>query len=139
MRFLDTNIFLRYLAPSDRKKAQACFTLFQRIRSGDEVVTTSEVIIAEVAYVLRSRAHYGLKPPEINARLQPLLTLRGLKLPNKETCLKALDFWEANPRIDFEDALTVAHMARLGITELFSYDTDFDRLADVTRVEPGIP
>lgn len=136
MRFLDTNIFLRLLVPTDKRKTEACDALFQRIRSGDEAVTTSEIVIAEVAYVLRSRAHYGLKPAEINARLQPLLTLRGLKLPNKETCLNALDFWEANPTIDFEDALTVAHMARLGITELFSYDTDVDGIVGVKRVEP---
>jgi predicted nucleic acid-binding protein len=136
VRFLDTNIFLRYLAPTDARKASACFDLFQRIKSGQETVTTSEVIIAEVAYVLRSRAHYGLATREISDRLRPLLSLRGLKLAHKETCLKALEVWDANPAIDFEDALTVAHMERLGITELFSYDTDFDRIANVERVEP---
>ena len=42
-----------------------------------------------------------------------------------------------NP-IDFEDALTVAAMERQKISELYSYDKDFDRIKDseITRLEP---
>jgi len=136
VRFLDANVFLRYLVAGDERKAEACFALFQRVKAGHEVVTTSEVIIAEVCYVLRSRAHYGLTPVDIGARLRPLLTLRGLKLAHKGACVRALDIWASHPRIDFEDALTVAHMERLGLTELFSYDADFDRITNVKRMEP---
>jgi len=136
VKFLDANIFLRYLVSGDEKKARDCLALFQRVQAGDEVVTTSEVIVAEVAYVLRSRAHYGLTPAEIGARLKPLLALRGLKLDHKGACLRALEAWESHPAIDFEDALAVAHMERQGLTELYSYDTDFDRIGNVRRVEP---
>ncbi|MBI2913420.1 MAG: type II toxin-antitoxin system VapC family toxin [Chloroflexi bacterium] len=136
MRFLDANIFLRYLVPGDEAKARACFALFQKVKTGEEVVTTSEAVVAEVAYVLRSRAHYRLAPSEIGARLRPILALRGLKLPHKRTYLRALDLWNAHPALDFEDVLTVAHMERLGLVEVVSYDTDFDRLPDLRRVEP---
>lgn len=136
MRFVDANIFLRYLVDSDPKKAQACRELFKRVQAGDEAVTTSEVIIAEVAYVLRSLAHYGLTPQEIAERLRPLLALRGLKLDHKNACLRALDVWEAHPKLDFEDAIIVAHLERLGETEVYSYDRDFDGVEGVVRVEP---
>ena len=136
MKFLDANIFLRYLVAGNERKSRDCLALFQRVQAGDEVVTTSEVIVAEVAYVLRSRAHYGLTPAEIGVRLKPLLALRGLKLDHKGACVRALEVWDAHATIDFEDALAVAHMERQGLTEIYSYDTDFDRIVGVARVEP---
>ena len=48
---------------------------------------------------------------------------------------RALDLY-ATSRIDFEDALAVAHMERLGITEILSYDAHFDRIEGIERREP---
>ena len=125
MKFLDANIFLRYLVADDSVKADACFTLFQRLNTGQDVATTSEAVIAEVAYVLRSRAHYDLAPAEIEARLRPLLALRGLKLAHKRTYLSSLEIWNAYPKLDFEDALTVAHMDRLGLQDILHLNLEF--------------
>ncbi len=136
MKFLDTNILLRYFTRDDERKAVACFALLQRVQQGQEEVTTSEVILTEVAYVLSSRSHYNLRPADISARLRPIVALRGLKLPHKRSFLRALDLFASHPFLDFEDALTVAHMERLGITEILSYDTDFDRIPTVKRLEP---
>ena len=54
MKFLDTNVILRYLTGDDPEKAEACYQLFQRVNSGEETLITCEAIIAEVVYVLRS-------------------------------------------------------------------------------------
>jgi predicted nucleic acid-binding protein len=140
MRLLDANIFLRALvAPqtaADEVRARAAASLFERLGTGEEEATTIEAIITEVCYVLRARAHYGLTPDEVAARMQPLLLLRGLKLPHKRTYLRALDIWTAFPALDFEDALLVAHGKRLGIDTVTSYDTDFDTIPDVKRRVP---
>jgi predicted nucleic acid-binding protein len=136
MRFLDANIFLRYLTRDDEAKADACFRLFQRLMSGQERATTSEVIIAEVVYVLAARALYNLRPDEISARLRPLLAVRGLKIAHKRSCLQALDLYATYPFLDFEDALAVAEMERQGMNTILSYDRDFDRLEQVRREEP---
>jgi predicted nucleic acid-binding protein len=64
-----------------------------------------------------------------------LLTISGLKLPERELYLHALELYVAHP-IDFEDALTAAHMHGQGIAELYSYDQDFDRLPSIHRIEP---
>jgi predicted nucleic acid-binding protein len=136
MRFLDANIFLRYLTRDDEAKADACFRLFQRLKSGQERATTSEVIIAEVVYVLAARALYNLRPDEISARLRPLLAVRGLKIAHKRSCLRALDLYATYPFLDFEDALAVAEMERQGMNTILSYDRDFDRLEQVRREEP---
>ncbi len=137
MRFLDTNVILRYLTRDDEAKAEACYQLFQQVRRGEEELVTCEAIVTEVVYVLSSaRAPYRLSHEEIRARLVPILTLRGLRLPQKRVYLSALDLYASSPFLDFEDALAVAHMERLGVTEIVSYDRDFDRLPTLQRVEP---
>ena len=63
MKFVDTNIFIRYLTRDDESKAQACYKLFQQVREGDEELFTTETVIAEIAYVLSSpRSGYRLGP-----------------------------------------------------------------------------
>ena len=111
--------------------------MFQQVRRGEEELVTCEAIVTEVVYVLSSpRAPYRLSHQEIRARLVPILTLRGLRLPQKRVYLSALDLYASSPFLDFEDALAVAHMERLGVTEIVSYDRDFDRLPTLQRVEP---
>jgi predicted nucleic acid-binding protein len=136
VKFLDTNIFLRHLTVNEAAKAQACYELFQALDAGEQTATTSESVIAEVASVLRAKAHYRLAPAEIGAILRPILQLRGLVLQHKRTFLRAFDLWDSYPALDFEDVLTVAHMERLHVTELFSYDKDFDPIPGIERLEP---
>jgi predicted nucleic acid-binding protein len=137
MRFVDTNIFIRYLTQDHPARGPAALALFQRVRAGTEALTTCETIIAEVVYVLSSRgAGYGLSPADIRARFLPVLRLRGLKLPQKRTVLRALDLYAQHPTLDFEDLLAIAHMERLGIRDLVSYDLDFDRVPGISRHEP---
>lgn len=136
MRFIDANVLLRYLTRDDPEKAAASYALLMRLRAGTEVVVTSEAIIAEVTYVLASPRLYNLPHDGIAARLFPVLRLRGLRLPHKRTVLDALAIYADAPQLDFEDALAVAHMRRLGIREIVSYDRDFDRVAGIVRQEP---
>jgi predicted nucleic acid-binding protein len=135
MPFVDTNIFLRYLTRDDPDKAQACFELFKRAEANQITLTATETVIAEVVYVLSSKRTYNLPRDQIRARLYPILTLQGLRLPQRRTVLRALDLYVAYP-IDFEDALIVAHMERGAIRELYSYDRDFDQVPGVERQEP---
>lgn len=136
MRFVDSNVFLRFLTRDDEPKAQACRDLFQRLERGDEEAATNELIVAELTYVLSSRSHYNLTHDEIRARLTPLLSLRGLRLPRKRLCLRALDVYCAYPALDFEDAFSVASMEDDGFVEIYSYDRDFDAVLNVRRHEP---
>ena len=137
MRFLDTNVVLRYLTRDDETKAKACFELLRRVQRGEEELTTCEAIVAEVVYVLSSpRLPYRLGHAQIRARLLPILTLRGVRLPHKRVCLRALDLYASSAFLDFEDALAVAHMEQRGTAEIVSYDRDFDRVSGIRRIEP---
>ena len=137
MKFLDTNVVLRFLTRDDEAKAADCYRLFQRVQQGEQELLTCESVVSEAAYVLSSsRLSYRLTHEEIRERLLPILTLRGVRLPQKRVCLQALDIYAASPFFDFEDALAVAHMEQAGVTEIVSYDRDFDRVPGVQRVEP---
>ncbi len=136
MQFVDTNIFLRHLTGDDPDNAKACLELFQKAHTGQVTLTTSEIVIAEVVYVLSSTKHgYGLVPPEIRQRLYPLLLLPGLRLPHRKMYLRALDLY-ASHHLDFEDAVIAAQMERQELAELYSYDRHFDCLPHLTRLEP---
>lgn len=136
MRFLDTNIVLRYLTRDDEEEAVACYGRFQRVKEGTEELATSEAVITEVVYVLSSPALYHLSRADIRARLVPILSLRGLKLVRRRLYLRGLELYEAHSWLDFEDALAVAHMEAEGIQEIVSHDADFDRIPGIRRVEP---
>ena len=80
MKFLDTNVILRYLTRDDEEKAEACYEFLQRVQRGEQELFTCESIIAEVIYVLSSPRQYGLNHQEIRERLAPILRLRHLQL-----------------------------------------------------------
>ena len=138
MRWVDTNIFVRYLARDDPAKTAACLALFRRVAAGEEAVTTSEAVLAEVVYVLSSRSLYGVSPREIAERLTVILRWPGMRLPQKRVVLRALELYAQHRALDFEDALSVAHMEQRSIREILSYDRDFDRIPSVTRLEPEV-
>ncbi|MBI2323120.1 MAG: PIN domain-containing protein [Chloroflexi bacterium] len=64
------------------------------------------------------------------------LASSGLQLPKKRLYLRALDLYTAHPFLDFGDALAAAHIQGQGLTEILSYDSDFERLPGVQRIEP---
>lgn len=136
MRLVDANIFLRFLTRDDEAKAEACRLLFEKLAKGEEEGATTEVILHEVLYVLTSKAHYNLSHEEAAARLRSLLTVRGLRIPNKRRYLRALDIYASHPQFDFPDAISIALMEAEGIEEIASYDTDFDDWPGIRRVEP---
>ncbi len=137
MRFLDANIILRYLTNDDSAKAAACFALLQAVKEGREQLQTTESIVAEAVYVLSSsRQPYRLSRADIVLSLLPIVRLRGLHVPRKKVVLRALDIYQVYSHLDFEDALSVASMEQSNVREIVSYDTDFDRVAAITRQEP---
>jgi predicted nucleic acid-binding protein len=136
VRFIDANVILRYLTRDDERKAEAVYQLLQRVKIGQEEITTTEAIVSEIVYVLASPRLYNLPADDIRARLVPILKLRGFKLPQKHVYLDALDTYATSPFLDFEDAMAIAQMRRLKIGEILSYDADFDRVPNVRRTEP---
>ncbi|MBI4295045.1 MAG: PIN domain-containing protein [Chloroflexi bacterium] len=134
-RFIDTNILLRYLTRDDEQKAVACFALLRRVERSEEVVVTTDVTIAETVFVLQSPRRYGVPRDRIRQLLEPIIGLRGLRLPHKALYPRAFDLY-CQSNVSFADAFNAAYMQSRGLNEVYSYDTDFDRLEGITRLEP---
>src|SRR5438105_465375 len=106
MKFLDTNIIIRYLTRDDAEKAARAYAFLQTVETGAEEVTTTEAVIAEVIHVLSSKHVYNYPREEIVKRLLPVLQLKGLRLPHKKWYIEALLLY-AQQKIDFVDVLIV--------------------------------
>ncbi len=133
-RFLDTNILLRYFTRDDEEKAEKALALLRRVESGEERVETSVPVVFETVFTLQR--YYRVPKTHIRELLRPIVRMRGLRLPYKNCCLDALElFVESN--VSFADAFSAAYMKSRGVTEVYSWDTDFDRFEGITRVEPG--
>jgi predicted nucleic acid-binding protein len=136
LRYLDANVFVRYLTQDEPTMAEAALRLLQRIRDGQEEARVLEATVAEVVYVLSSPAIFNLDRGEIRARLQPVLSIRALFLEHRSRCLKALDMYAVNRSVNFADALVAAAAMEESPAEVYSFDRGFDRVEGVVRVEP---
>jgi len=133
MRFLDTNLLIRYFTRDDEEKAQRVLKLLKRVERGEERVITSPLVLFEIVFTLQS--FYGVPREKIKELLSPIIELRGLKLSNKEIYQLALDIY-TEKNISFADAFNAAFALKKGIKEIYSYDEDFDKIEGIRRVVP---
>jgi predicted nucleic acid-binding protein len=139
--FLDSNVIIRYLlGPVDKgaeKNAAAAKRLIDAVERGDAVVTTTEVVLHEVAYVLTSKKEYDLPSADVAALLATLLRMPNVRFPrgDKQRFLRALDLWATHPNLGLADCI-VATTAILRDAELATFDRGFDRLPGLKRWQP---
>lgn len=138
MIFLDTNVILSLLteptSDETRRMKQIARELFQSVEAGREEVTTSEVVIHEVCYILASRKHYMQPPDRIAAYLFDILLLPGFKLNEAERAvyLRALERFAEHPKLGFADAVVATRAERQGIP-LATFDEYLASMPFVTR------
>ncbi len=133
VRFLDTNVLLRYLTRDDDRKAAAAFSLLRRIERGEERVVTTQAVIFETVFTLQR--FYKVPREHIRALVLPIVTLRGVQIADKSLYEGAFDLYVAN-RISLPDAWNAVFMAAHNLMEIYTWDTDFDAIAGITRIEP---
>jgi len=134
--FLDTNVILRHLLNDDPVQSPACFALIAAIEENKVSAWTSDLVIAEVVFVLANKKTYNLSREAIRDRLLPLIHLRGLKLPRKRLYDRIFELYTSLP-IDYIDCYHAALIEGHQPPSLYSYDSDFDRVPTITRLEPA--
>jgi predicted nucleic acid-binding protein len=134
---LDVNPIVRLLTRDHPDHAARARVLFERATRGEFTLHLTEGVVVDVVYLLSSPRLYNLPRAEIAALLERFFTLEGVRVPQKATYQRALALWVATPQVrDFTDALLVAQMERLKIATVASFDRDFDRFPQITRLEP---
>jgi predicted nucleic acid-binding protein len=132
---IDTDVIVRLLTGDDLQKQGRARDLFKRIEIGEVTVFAPVTVIADCVYVLASPSLYKIPRTEVVGLLRPILRLRGFRLQDRRTVLRALDLYAA-AALDFGDAYVAASMERLGSQRVYSYDTDYDRVKGIKRSEP---
>ena len=132
--FVDANVFIRFLTNDDPEKADKVETLLSRAARGEARLITTEVVLAEVVWVLESS--YDMKNHEIAPMIKGILDTPGIEVINGGLVGRALDFYKAL-HIDFIDGFIAAVMEKRKITDIYSFDKKhLGRIKAISRKEP---
>ena len=132
-KFVDTNIFLRYLTKDDPSKYEKCKEMFKKAMKGEIAITTSGMVIAELVWTLLS--YYKVPKAEVVEKVTVIVGTKNLSIPDRHIVADALVLY-ARKNIDFIDAYNAMFMKYHGLRKIYSYDEDFDLMEDIQRREP---
>jgi predicted nucleic acid-binding protein len=131
--FIDTNIFLRFLTKDDSSKYEKCKEIFKKAMEGEIVLATSAMVIAELIWTLIS--YYKVSKTDVIEKVSIIVSTESLHLPEKNLIMDALVLY-GRKNIDYIDAYNAVSMRRQGLSEIYSYDEDFDAIEGIQRMEP---
>jgi predicted nucleic acid-binding protein len=132
-KFIDTNIFLRYLTKDDPSRYEKCREIFKSATEGKIELFTSEMVIAELIWTLLS--YYKVSKGEVIEKLSIIVGTENLYIPDKNIIADALLLY-SRKNIDYIDAYNAMFMKYYNSPEIYSYDQDFDLVEDIKREEP---
>ncbi|MBI2564794.1 type II toxin-antitoxin system VapC family toxin [Candidatus Woesearchaeota archaeon] len=137
MNFIDANVFIHSFLKPKRKLSNSEIVLKQKARNilkkidQGEKVLTSTVHVSECINILE--AYYTIKETSdiINSLLQnPNIKICSVEKNNYITAVFLSK--ELNKRIN--DCLAIALMKKFGISQIYSFDKDFDKIPTIKRV-----
>ncbi|OFW62568.1 MAG: hypothetical protein A2Z35_04590 [Actinobacteria bacterium RBG_19FT_COMBO_36_27] len=133
MIFIDTNIFLRYFEREDELVYRKTERLFTEIISGNITGISTSLVIAEVIWVLKK--FYSWDKEEICNNIELILKTPNIRFKERAILLEAINIYRER-NISFIDAYNYSYMKVKSVTEIYSFDRDFDKLPDIKRLEP---
>jgi predicted nucleic acid-binding protein len=132
--FLDTNVLLRFLIQDDDVQAAKAEALLERIDREEEQVLLSPLVVSELVFTLLNR--YRQPKAAVVSNVRRLIRMRAVELSDKQIFLDALTLWGSGG-YSFGDAFNATYALARGVTRVYSWDHDYDRIDGVTRLEPG--
>lgn len=136
MIFVDANFFLSAFTEPMNENDEFFYavatTFLEKVEVGELEFTTSDAVLAEVAFILTSNKHYNIPVSVAAIALVSIVRARGFRHRDKNTLQRAIGIWTAHPRIGFVDALSAAY-AQAPEMLLATFDADFDPLPGINR------
>ncbi|MCS4542249.1 MAG: type II toxin-antitoxin system VapC family toxin [Euryarchaeota archaeon] len=138
MKFLDANIFIyAYYKPKKRlnKEEQAMKNfakeIIDSINQGKAEIITSVVHISEMVNILK----HGTSIKELDEVISSLFMLDNVKIfgVSKEEYFMATELG-SELKLDPNDALAVQIMKKNKATQIYSFDSDFNKVEEITRL-----
>ncbi len=122
-----------YAIIADQKYGKSCARILRKIQEGDIEAWASLLLLLEVSRALQK---IGMKRTKILETIRAILSLPIRFVPIDEKILmKSLEFFKAYG-ISPYDCVHVATAAFAGIRFLVSADKGFDKINEVSRVDP---
>lgn len=132
-KFVDTNIFLRYLTGDDPLKYDKCKEVLKKTVKGQIALATSSMVIAELVWTLLT--YYKVSKADVIEKISIIISTDNLHIPDKDIIADALVLY-SRKNIDYIDAYNAVFMKCHGLNGIYSYDTDFDIVEGIKREEP---
>jgi predicted nucleic acid-binding protein len=134
-RFLDTNLFVALFTNAHEERNTRALRLFERIVGGEEEAETTLVVLFELAFLLQRT--FRVPRPLVATYIERTLSTPGIAIQDRKLLFEALDIYRNTGGLSFTDAYNAAYMRRRGISEVYTWDTDFDRVEGLRRLEPA--
>ncbi|MBX3068978.1 MAG: PIN domain-containing protein [Thermomicrobiales bacterium] len=139
MILLDANVIIRLLTvadnPANLRMQSIALEVLESVEAGDVDVLISDVVLAEVAFMMTSRKHFATDVADFVEKLMAIVSLRNVRVDDRQTLFRALALWSERPNLGFIDAMTAAQAQRLNV-QLLTFDSDFDGIEGIQRWEP---
>ncbi len=132
-KFIDTNIFLRYLTKDDSSRYDKCREIFKKAVEGKVELATSGIVIAELIWTLLS--YYKAPKADVIEKISIIVNTENLYISDKDIITDALVLY-GRKNIDYIDAYNAVFMKYHDLNEIYSYDEDFDQMESIKREEP---
>ncbi len=125
MRYIDTNVFVRFLTEEKDKISEEFLNFFHNLKEGKIKVKLLDLVFFQVIFVLKS--FYKVKKEEIIEVMREILAFKGIHTRNKKVLERTLELWEKHSD-DIIDCYIVANMELENETELYSFDKKISKL-----------
>ena len=128
-KFVDTNLFLRYITNDIPKQAAMLETLINQSLSGEIVLIANSLVIAEIVWTLQS--FYKYPKNKIDEIVSTIVASKAFEFEERDILLQALDdFHYLN--IDFIDAYIGSWMNEYKIKNIYTFNVrDFKRIRGI--------
>ena len=117
--FVDTNVFLRFFVRDVESFYHKARELFEKAENGEIKLETSDLVIAEIVWVLES--YYGFSKAEIKEVIDTILETKNIKTANHERIKEAISLY-ASGKMDFIDAYNIAYIKARGHAKVATFD-----------------
>lgn len=132
--YVDANVLIRFITNEPVDMADQVDATLASAARGELRLILTPVILAEVAWTLRS--FYKYDRGGVAGELMSLLTTSGLAIRDRETVEVSLSIYRQR-NLAFVDALLAAYALVDGPNQVCTFDRDFRRIPGVNVLEPG--
>lgn len=117
--FVDTNVFLRFFVRDVESFYQKAKELFEKAENGEIKLETSDLVIAEIVWVLES--YYEFSKIEIKEVIDTILETKNIKVANHSRVKEAVDLYYSG-KMDFIDAYNIAYIRAKSFKKVATFD-----------------